>query len=209
MTRSMVLTYGPDNLRKQAVKTKTIIGVVGNTGAGKSSVINALLDEERIIPTNCMRACTAVVTEISYNDTKTPYHAQIEFIKEADWERELKTLFQDLFDPSGNVSRDCTNPDTEAGIAYAKIKAVYPKKTKEDIANSSIEKMLREVNHILGTNREIKETDSSKFYRRLQQFVDSKEKSTGDKKKERKEMEYWPLIRVVRYGTALGCRELS
>ena len=204
MTRSVVLTCVPDNLRKQAVKTKTIIGVVGNTGAGKSSVINALLDEERIIPTNCMRACTAVVTEISYNDTETPYYAQIEFIKEADWERELKTLFQDLFDPSGNVSRDCTNPETEAGIAYAKIKAVYPKKTKEDITNSSIEKMLREVDHILGTNREIKETDSSKFYRRLQQFVDSKEKSTGDKKKERKEMEFWPLIRVVRYDTAPG-----
>lgn len=27
--------------------TRTIVGVVGNTGAGKSSVINALLDEER------------------------------------------------------------------------------------------------------------------------------------------------------------------
>lgn len=185
------------------MKTKTIIGVVGNTGAGKSSVINALLDEERIIPTNCMRACTAVVTEISYSDLEIPYHAQIEFIRVQDWQKELKTLFQDLIDASGNVSRDCSNPDTDAGIAYAKIKAVYPKKTKEDIAGSSTEKLLEEVSHILGTNREINETDPLKFYQRLQYFVDSKEKSTGDKekdkKKERKEMEFWPLIRVVRY----------
>lgn len=198
-----LLTFAVDNLRKQAVKTKTIIGVVGNTGAGKSSVINALLDEERIIPTNCMRACTAVVTEISYNDTEIPYHAQIEFIQVADWEKELKTLFQDLFDPSGHISREATNPDSDAGMAYAKIKAVYPKKTKEDIAGSSVEKMVKEVSHILGTEREIKETDSLKFYKKLQHFVDSKEKSTGDKdkdqKKGKKELEFWPLIRVVRY----------
>lgn len=35
------------DLRSRAVPTRTVVGVVGNTGAGKSSVINALLDEER------------------------------------------------------------------------------------------------------------------------------------------------------------------
>ena len=192
-----------DDLIKQAVKTKTIIGVVGNTGAGKSSVINAMLDEERLVPTNCMRACTAVVTELSYNHHKgKPYRAQIEFISTADWEKELKTLFQDLLDGDGKVSRECANEDTDAGIAYAKIKAVYPRKTKEDIANSSIQTMLREVSHVLGQSRDIEETDSLIFYKKLQNYVDSKEKSTGnkdkDKKNERKEVEFWPLIRVVR-----------
>ncbi|KAL9025304.1 MAG: hypothetical protein Q9196_005847, partial [Gyalolechia fulgens] len=191
-----------DQLKKQAVKTKTVIGVVGNTGAGKSSVINAMLDEERLVPTNCMRACTAVVTEISYNFEEQPYCAEIEFITSQDWEKELNVLFQDLLDGDGQVSRDCANEDTDAGVAYAKIKAVYPQKTKNDIAKSDIQSLLKEVSHILGSSRNIKEQDSLIFYKKLQGYVDSKEKATGkedkDGKKEKKEREFWPLIRVVR-----------
>lgn len=67
------------DVKKLAERQPTVVGVVGNTGAGKSSVINALLDEERLVPTNCMRACTAVVTEISYNyETDGKYRAMVE-----------------------------------------------------------------------------------------------------------------------------------
>lgn len=38
-----------EGLQKQVISTPTIIGVVGNTGCGKSSTINALLDEERLV----------------------------------------------------------------------------------------------------------------------------------------------------------------
>ena len=112
-----------------------------------------------------------------------------------------KTLFQDLLDGNGQVSRDCANEDTDAGIAYAKIKAVYPRKTKEDIVNSSIPSLLREVSGVFVNTRDVKETDSLLFYKKLQHFVDSKEKATGNKDKDqkgRREMEFWPLIRVVR-----------
>lgn len=115
-----------DNLRRPS-KTKTILGVVGSTGAGKSSVISAVLDEERLLPTNCMRACTASVTEISYNDSTDPtetYRAEIEFISADDWKAELYHLHTDLLEGNGDVTRDCTNAETDAGIAYAKIKAV-------------------------------------------------------------------------------------
>ena len=166
-------------------------------------MINAMLDEERLVPTNCMRACTAVVTEISFNHEEEPYRAQIEFVSQAEWEKELRIIFEDLLDSNGQVSRECANEDTDAGIAWQKIKAVYPRKTKEDIAKSSTATLLREVSHVLGTTRDVKETDSLRFYKKLQQFVDSQEKATGlkdkeNKRKERKEMEFWPLIRVVR-----------
>jgi ABC-type dipeptide/oligopeptide/nickel transport system ATPase component len=191
-------------LESQAVPTKTIIGVVGNTGAGKSSVINALVDEQRLLPTSCMRACTAVVTELSYNHEQAPYRAEIEFIAREDWRKELETLLHDLIDPNGAVSRQCTDEDSDAGVAYAKIKAVYPRKTKEEIANTSIDTMLQEVSSLLGSTIPITEYDPARFYSRLQHYVDSKEKATGDKKDKKKDRqesdrEVWPLIRVVRY----------
>lgn len=174
--------------------------------------VSCMLSRKLRLPTSCMRACTAVVTEISYNDAEIPYRALIEFIKPTDWEKELKTLFQDLIDSNGNVSKECSNPDTDAGIAYAKIKAVYPKKTKENLANSSPEELLCEVSHVLGASRNIEETDSLRFYLKLQKFVDSKEKSTGDKeqdkKRDSKEMEFWPLIRVVKYCKSPGFQKL-
>ena len=140
-------------------------------------------------------------TQISYNYGEIPYRAEIEFIGVTDWEKELKILFEDLFDGSGNVSREVYSEDTDAGIAYAKIKAVYPNKTKEDIAASSVASLLREVSYLLGKTRKVEDTDSLLFYKHLQSYVDSKEKSTDkdkDKKKsEPKTREMWPLIKVV------------
>lgn len=84
-------------VRKEAVFARTVVGVVGNTGAGKSSVINAILDEERLVPTNCMRACTAVMTELSCNYSNNEaanYRAEIEFIKPEEWRKDLNVLFK-------------------------------------------------------------------------------------------------------------------
>ncbi|KAF1980770.1 hypothetical protein K402DRAFT_343737 [Aulographum hederae CBS 113979] len=198
-----------EKLQKESKSTRTVVGVVGNTGAGKSSVINALLDEERLVPTNCMRACTAVVTEISWNDSEDlrhKYRAEIEFIKPEEWQQELETLHRDLLDSTGDVSRDCTNPDTEAGIAYAKIKAVYPHRTRETIATSTIESFMqeKEVKQVLGKIRRVNEELPNIFYKQLQHYVDSKEKTAAEKeklkreKKSVREMEFWPLIKVVR-----------
>ncbi|KAB8298086.1 hypothetical protein EYC80_001848 [Monilinia laxa] len=210
-------------LQAQGIDTPTIIGVVGNTGAGKSSVINAMLDEERLVPTNCMRACTAVVTEMSWNSSDDPnkkYRAEIEFVKEDDWKKDLQVSLADLINDSGKVSSDCTNPEADAGVAYAKIKAgkyiplyqqenclktlVYPNMTKEMIEDSSVEEMLAygEVQTVLGTTKTVEKSKPESFYKELQQFVDSKEKSTGEKgkkaDKEKQTIEFWPLIKVVR-----------
>ncbi|KAK3307526.1 uncharacterized protein B0T15DRAFT_530475 [Chaetomium strumarium] len=188
------------DLEALAKPGRTIVSVVGNTGAGKSSVISAVLDEERLLPTNCMRACTASPTEISYNHSEDPeerYRAEVEFITVDDWVKDLRALYSDLLDGSGEVSREASNQDSDAGIAYAKIKAVYPKFTKEMIANATPEALANQtaVRSILGTVRKLKATTAASLYRQLQEYVDSKEKNTE------KRLEYWPLIKVVRIYT--------
>ncbi|KAH0369733.1 hypothetical protein KCU65_g3085, partial [Aureobasidium melanogenum] len=209
-----------DLVRQEATGARTVVGVVGNTGAGKSSVINAILDEERLVPTNCMRACTAVVTEMSWNpseDETSKYRAEIEFIKPAEWEKELRVLFEEIIDGSGNISREVSNPDSQAGIAYAKIRAVYWRLTRDDLTASSVEKLMADqsVRGLLGTTKYIKDRYCDTFYKSLQHYVDSKEKpeltkdsddedeDSGDKDKKKKktrkrEQEFWPLIKVVR-----------
>ena len=60
----------------------TVIAVVGDTGAGKSSLMNAVLDHAAILPTSGMRACTAVVVEINNNPHSLYYEADIDFLSE-------------------------------------------------------------------------------------------------------------------------------
>ncbi|KAH6632633.1 hypothetical protein F5144DRAFT_574744 [Chaetomium tenue] len=188
------------DLEALAKPTRTIVGVVGNTGAGKSSVISAVLDEERLLPTNCMRACTASPTEISYNYSESPeelYRAEVDFITADDWIKDLRGLYSDLLDGSGEISRECTNQDSDAGVAYAKIRAVYPKMTKEMITQATPEALANQatVRQVLGTVKKLRATTAASLYRQLQNYVDSKEKDTE------RRMEYWPLIKVVRIFT--------
>ncbi|KAL8959682.1 MAG: hypothetical protein Q9193_003492 [Seirophora villosa] len=186
-----------DSLRKGPTTTKTVVGVVGATGAGKSSLLNALLDEERLVPTNCMRACTAVATSIEYNYEPIPYRAQIQYIQKEEWERELKTLSQDILH-DGQVSKEINLLNTDAGIAWAKFKAVYPTKSSEDLAKlDSVQSLLteRDVSQLLGESCVVQDTQANSFYQRLQALVDSKDRSSGTKKGE---PAYWPLIKVVK-----------
>lgn len=44
-----------EHLKKKGEPARTIVSVAGATGAGKSSLINAILNEEKLLPTNGMR----------------------------------------------------------------------------------------------------------------------------------------------------------
>ncbi|KAK4232110.1 Dynamin family-domain-containing protein [Podospora fimiseda] len=182
-----------EKLQAQFKLSRAVVGVVGTTGSGKSSVINAVLDEECLVPTNCMRACTAVITEIAYNttaDENSRYRADIHFITKEEWETELKVMLDDLAQANGQIGTE----ETETGIAHAKVRSVYPdldqmsllsgKYTAQGLANRPDSK------GVLGNVVQISASDVEKFQVQLRPYIDSQDNS--------KTMEYWPLIKVVK-----------
>ncbi|KAK2807354.1 hypothetical protein FQN51_003178 [Onygenales sp. PD_10] len=199
------------NLKIKSKPVPVIIGVVGSTGAGKSSLINAVLDEERLVPTNGMRACTAVITEISFNCGPEKYRAEIEFISPAEWEKELKLIFDEI-----QTHRDegQYQDDSDIAIAIAKVEAVYP--GIKDITALSIEELMKQdsVRGVLGKTIEFTANEPARLHARLQPYVDSKNtarrkgkdcnnqqvhqgKLLLESKTEQRSMEFWPLVRVV------------
>lgn len=160
------------------------------------------------MPTNCMRACTAVVTEISYNEATDPekqYRAEVEFISNEAWTCELEILLQDLLS-EGHLSHEYKNRESEAGVAWAKIQAVYPWMTKEALLEYKSAKELAgddTVRHHLGSVKEIEAHNSAEFSKKLQKYVDSKDKGPSrdmraTQSPRSETAEHWPLIKAVR-----------
>ncbi|RPA74143.1 hypothetical protein BJ508DRAFT_40104 [Ascobolus immersus RN42] len=199
-------------LQELARTPKTIIGIVGKTGEGKSTLLNALLDEEKLVPTNCMRACTSVVTEVSYNHQTLhtngfyyKYRAEVEFISPAEWEEELRDLFARI--------TDGFSQDEDDEVAVYKLKALYPFEeiTAKQLEQNGIEHYLYDgtVQRILNKRVvTLKAQSGDELFKKLQMFIDSTvedrvskaklAKLTDEEKQRRATHEYWPLIKVVR-----------
>ncbi|KAI0721894.1 Dynamin family-domain-containing protein [Cerioporus squamosus] len=184
-----------------------MIAVCGATGAGKSSILNAILDDN-IVPTSGMRACTAVVTEIGHHKKKT-IDGDVSFLTEQEWREELSVLLDDLVDEDGNFKRS-TDLRTDAGVAWSKVHAVYPSIDQMQLAHLSVDQIINrdpKIAKLLGTTKHISAPDSKTFAKEISKYIDSKDQKRGDKKKDKekkKEKEkddgpaYWPLIRQVR-----------
>lgn len=138
--------------------------------------------------------------ECSFNDspdTKERYRAEVEFISTDEWLQDLRLLHADLVE-GGEVSQEYANPDSAAGMAYAKISAVYPEQTAGTLASAEPRDLVADerVRSVLGSRKTLRAQTAAGLFEMLQPFVDSPEKS-----KKTREPAYWPLLRVVRLYT--------
>ncbi|KAF7882330.1 uncharacterized protein EAF02_005693 [Botrytis sinoallii] len=162
-------------------RPRVLVGVLGYTGSGKSSLINALIDEEMAVPANAMRASTSVVTEISWNDSDDPdkaFRAEIEFISEMEWKEEMDILLDDL--KNATKGEDVSvKSGSEASTAFAKISAVWPSVTLSKLKGMTSQELFDQidgVSNILDCQLEIAERKAKPFSREIDKYIDSNNK---------------------------------
>lgn len=62
------------------IDDKVVVGVFGRSGAGKSSLMNAILGVKTLLPSGTVGACTSVIIQVEANMTDSNYVAEIDFI---------------------------------------------------------------------------------------------------------------------------------
>lgn len=198
----------------QGKPTETLITVVGSMGAGKSTAINALIDEPRLLPTSGYDACTSVATEVRYNHSTDPneaYRAEITFTTQEELLNELLILREDVLSISEAAQESNTaaaaaaeHDDTShAEIAWDKIQAVWPRLTRAQLAapGFDVHTLLEDefVHKCLGETYRVCHPTAAGLCRDLERFVANRDNATLAKRVERvgAEQQLWPLVDKV------------
>lgn len=70
---------------------------------------------------------------------------------------------------NGTISREASDDNSDAGIAWAKFHSVYPKRTRDSLSDCTVESLMAEqsVTAILGTTNKTNIAYPDFFYQRL------------------------------------------
>ncbi|XP_039596466.1 nuclear GTPase SLIP-GC-like [Polypterus senegalus] len=177
-----------ENLKERNISEKIFIGIYGRSGSGKSSLINALLNEICLLPTSSRQACTSCIVQVQAHGNYSEYRAEIEFISKEEWEEELKELVENCKeDNNQDDSETEVNEDTEYESAKAKITAVYGKNG----LNKSFSELTKEkINDILNSTKTFTLKTASQLSKMISPYIrcDADDETLCS---------YWPLVKVV------------
>ncbi|XP_039467618.1 nuclear GTPase SLIP-GC-like isoform X1 [Oreochromis aureus] len=171
---------------------RELVGVFGKTGAGKSSLINAIIEEKNLLPSGSVSACTSVMIKVEANMQGSNYEADIEFITPEEWKDELWSSHQFLGD-----NEDCEmDVDNDYHDISEKFSALYGEEWKgksfEDLMDG---KYFREIPEFPQSRRKILTCESAdKLSAECVKYTrsDSKQEEGNEGKKW-----FWPLVKCV------------
>ncbi|VDI66789.1 Hypothetical predicted protein [Mytilus galloprovincialis] len=162
------------------------IAVVGATGAGKSSLINAVVDQLSLLPTSGTQACTSVVVKIENNEDGEQYEADIEFLSREEWQKEYDVLIKDMnkmTKSDGRMKNNKPDEKSEAGVAFLKMRAVYGQFSSLNDLNGE-----NDITSHLGTTKHFKSITLQEFRCNIKKYIIST-------KEEGKHL--WPIVKSV------------
>jgi GTP-binding protein EngB required for normal cell division len=180
-------------LNESLVPFRAMYAVYGTTGAGKSSLLNALINEDSLLLTSGTMACTAVAIEVQYNDREDglPYRAEIEMVDEQSFTDELNILKDDI--------NDIDNADVKAGripeelkVSLDKVKVLFPNLSFSEIKAVScyglVTKLQLDVK--FGETIQLDATKAAELRTKVSKYIKSTEKPGI--------LNLWPLVKLVR-----------
>ncbi|XP_037380645.1 nuclear GTPase SLIP-GC [Talpa occidentalis] len=101
------------------------IGLFGSSGAGKSSLINAIIQQEMFLPVSGESVCTSCIVQVSSGCCEQ-YEAKIHLLSEQEWKEELRNLTQFLHGPEELGGEEAAwGRDEAAEDALWKLRVLY------------------------------------------------------------------------------------
>ncbi|KAL3987099.1 choline-phosphate cytidylyltransferase [Sarotherodon galilaeus] len=192
--RDKLSAFLKDKIKDLETEKRHLVGVFGKTGAGKSSLINAIINKEGLLPSASVSACTSVMINVeATNGSK--YEAHIEFITKEDWENEVQSLKlaleeeddDDDDDDDDGGNDDLLDPD-------GKLSALYGEEWKERSTRSLMDnKYFIDIPEFRTSKIKILKSDSAEGLSK--EFV----RYTRSESNESEEVKrwYWPLVKCV------------
>ncbi|XP_067419413.1 nuclear GTPase SLIP-GC-like, partial [Emydura macquarii macquarii] len=172
------------------------IGLFGSTGAGKSSLLNAIIEHQFFLPVSDREACTSCMVQVS-NRGKN-YEAKIHLLSLEEWKEELKNLVELVKKPEEEEEEEAEE-EGAVGEAVQKLRALYGK----DAEARSYEDLLRAnllVNIPASKCILLKAVQAEELSEKLDPYIrchsdqDVEEPAQDDV---RTKMGLWPLIKYV------------
>jgi len=209
-----ISTDGPTAIYpKEHQEFRVLVGVAGATGAGKTSLLNSLLEKKDMLPSSDEKAATATVCEIAWNhDMSTEYRAVVTYRSYANIKEELDRFFKDLkyqhtrpaADESNDEDGDADPGPDETNIdnEIEKLCKVWGPHTEMNLLKMTADKILKmshPANACITKGTEVitsNNSDSGEFAKEIAPYLDSKVFKTTQSGKVY-EYELWPLIERV------------